>query len=49
MIFAINPYSLKVFGVKFGLRKIGRIFSIKIRNIKLWKMPKLLNFVFTEG
>jgi len=29
----------KVFGVKFSLRDIERIFSIEIRNIKLWKMP----------
>ena len=31
------------------LREIGRIFSIEIRNMKLWKMPKLLNFTFPEG
>ena len=30
-----------VFGVKFSMREIGRIFiSIKKRNLKLWKMPK---------
>jgi len=39
----------KVFGVKFSLREIGRIFSIKIRNFKLWKMPKLLNLKFLGG
>jgi len=33
-----------VFRVKFSLRKIGRIFSIKMENFKLGKMPKLLNF-----
>jgi len=35
-----NPKQPKVFGVKFSLRKIERIFSIKIRNLKLWKMFK---------
>jgi len=34
--------------MKFTLREIGRVFSIEIRNIKLWKMPKLLNFRFLE-
>jgi len=37
----------KIFGV--SLKEIGRIFSIKIRNFQLWKMPKLLNFKFPEG
>jgi len=32
---AINPYQPKVFGVKFSLREIGRVFSIKIRNFEL--------------
>jgi len=39
----------KVFGMKFSLREVGGIFSTKIRNFKLWKMPKLLNFMFSEG
>ena len=30
----------KVFGVKISLREIERIPSIKIRNFKLWTMPK---------
>jgi len=29
----------KVFGVKFSLREIVTIFSVIIRNFKLWKMP----------
>ena len=41
--------SPKVFGVKFGLKVIRRFFTIEIRNIKLWQMPKLLNFRFPEG
>ena len=32
--------SLQVFGVKFSLRDIERVFHFKIRNFKLWKMPK---------
>jgi len=32
--------SPQLFGVKFSLREIQRIFSIKIRNFKLWEMPK---------
>jgi len=43
-----NPKKPKVFGVKFSFRKIGRIFSTKVRNFKLWRMPKLLNFRFLE-
>ena len=35
-----NPWQPKVFEVKFSLRKIERNFHIKIRNFKLWKMPK---------
>jgi len=35
--------------VKFSLREIGRIFSIKIPNFKLWEMPKILNLRFPEG
>jgi len=31
----------KVFRVKFSLREIGTIFSTKVRNFKLWKMPTL--------
>jgi len=42
----INPEQPKVFGVKFSLREIERIFSIEVRNSKLWKMPKQLNFRF---
>jgi len=38
------------FGVKFSLRDIGRIFfPTKIRNIKLWEIPKLFNFRIPEG
>ena len=40
---------LKVFGVKFQLREIRRIFFTKIRYLKLRKMPKLLNFRFPAG
>jgi len=36
---AKNPSQPKVFGVKFSLRYIERIFSVEIRNFKLWKMP----------
>jgi len=25
------------------------VFPIKLRNFKLWKMPKLINFRFSEG
>jgi len=39
-LFFFNPQQPKVFGVKFSLREIRRIFSIKIRSFKLWKMPK---------
>jgi len=35
--------------VKLSLRGIEKMFSIKIRNFKLWKMPKLFNFRFPEG
>jgi len=45
----LNPLQPKVFRVKFSLREIGRIFSTKIRNSKLRKMPKLLNFTVLEG
>jgi len=44
-----NLFTPEVFGAKFSLREIGRIFSIEILNIKLWKMPKLLNVRFPEG
>ena len=44
----VYPWEPKVFGVK-SLREIGRIFSTEIRNFKLWKMPKLLNFRLPEG
>jgi len=37
----INPLQLKVYGVKFSLSELGRIFFTKIRNCKLFKMPKL--------
>jgi len=36
----LSPSRGGEFGVKFSLREIGRIFHIKIRNFKLWKMPK---------
>ena len=37
----LNPLQPKVFGVKFSLREIGRIFFLtKIRNFTLFKMPK---------
>jgi len=45
---SFNPLQPEVFGEKFSFREIGRIFSVKIRNFKLWKMPKLLNFTFPE-
>ena len=32
-----NPLQPKVFGVKFSLREIGRIFLTKIRSFKLLK------------
>ena len=35
--------------MKFSLREIRGIFPIKLRNFKLWKMTKLLNFRFPEG
>jgi len=31
------------------LRKIGRIFSTKIRHFKLRKMAKIFNFTFPKG
>jgi len=37
-----------VFGVKFSLREIEKRNTTKIRNFRLWKMPKLLNFRFLE-
>jgi len=43
------PLQPIVFGVKFSFKKMGRIFSIKIRNFKIWEMPKLLNFRTPEG
>ena len=36
-----NALQPKVFGVKFSLREIGRIFFTKIRNFKLFETPKL--------
>jgi len=38
--FFFSPQQPKVFGVKFSLGKIKRVFSVEIRNLKLWKMPK---------
>jgi len=38
-----------VFGVKSSFRKIERVFSIEVRNLKLWEMPKLLNFRLLVG
>ena len=35
--------------MKFNLREIRGTFPIKLRNFKLWKMPKLSNFGFPEG
>jgi len=46
---SFNPYQPRVFGVRFSLREVARIFSIKIRNFKLRKMLKLLSFRFPEG
>jgi len=45
----LNPKQSNVFGGKFRLREIRRIFPIKLSTFKLWKMPKLLNFRFPEG
>jgi len=45
----INPQQRKVFGKKFSLRENRRIFPIKLRNFKLWKIQKLLNVGFPEG
>jgi len=45
----VNPLQARVFGVKFSLREIRRIFPIKLWNFKVWKMPKLLNFRFPGG
>ena len=45
----INSHQPKVFGVKLSSIEIKRIFSTKIRNFKLFKMPKLPNFTFPEG
>jgi len=47
--FNVNPQQPRVFRVKFSFREIGGTFSTKIRNFKLWEMPKLLNFRFSEG
>jgi len=47
--YQLNLKQSIVFGEKVSLREIGRIFFVKIRNFKLWKMPKLLNFWFPEG
>jgi len=44
----LKPQQPKVFGVKFSLREIRRIFAIKLRNFELWKMPKSLNLRFPE-
>jgi len=38
-----------VFGVKFSLREIRRIFPINLQNFQLCKMPKLFNIRFPEG
>jgi len=37
---ALTHKQPKIFGVKFSLREIERIFSIKMRNFLLRKMPK---------
>ena len=37
-----------IYGVKFSLREIRKVFSIKLRNFQLWKLPKLLDFRFPE-
>ena len=47
--FKLKPLQPKVFGVKFSLREIRKVFPIKLRNFKLREMPKLLNFRFPEG
>jgi len=39
----LNQWEPKVFGVKFSLREIRRIFPTKLRTFKLWKMPRELN------
>jgi len=39
-----SPY----FGVKFSFREIRRILLIKLRNFKLWEIPKSLNSWFPE-
>ena len=44
-----NPQQPNVFGVTFRLRETRRIIPIILRNFKLWKMPKLLNFKFPDG
>jgi len=36
----ILTHNKKLFGVKFSLRDFRRIFTIELRNFKLWKMPK---------
>jgi len=46
--FLVNPQQPKITGVKFSSEEIGRIFSTKIRDFKLWKMPQLLNFRLPE-
>ena len=38
---SVNPQLPEVFGVKFSSKDFRRIFSIKLHNFKLWKMPKL--------
>jgi len=43
-----NQQRPKVFGVKCSLRDIGRFFPTETRNFERWKMPKLLNFRFSE-
>jgi len=44
----VNPQQPKVFGAKFRLKEVRRIFLIELRNFKLWKMPKLLTLRFLE-
>ena len=34
---------------RFSHERRAMIFPIKLRNYKLWKMPKLSNFMFPEG
>jgi len=41
LLTSLNTLKPKVFEVKLSLREIGRIFSTKIRNFKLFKMRKL--------